>query len=97
MTNEEIAYMNGKRAAYRLLLRTAFNDFGEEQPLDRWRIEKMETIIALRALCKAIGIDGLNDWGDEDYLPSIIENVILRAIQSTGLQIRARQQECERS
>lgn len=77
MTEEqEDAYVLGEKAAWNSVLRTAIGRIGSDDPdanFQRWRIEKSESIIALRSIALENGVD----WSPEsDYLPDIINELI---------------------
>ena len=88
MTNEEIAYKNGMRAAYTEMLRSVAGKIGSSPSLEAWKNERVELIASLRNLCKQLLVEGLNDWDDDDYLPGVVDNKITRLIESAGLTIK---------
>jgi hypothetical protein len=69
---EEAAYVQGSRTAWRSILGEALMHLGIDDPeaaKARWIIERIDAIEALREMCKKRGD---NDWSDNLYLADII-------------------------
>jgi len=66
----EDGYVEGRRSAYRSLLRECLSNLSEtERSASAYAIERQETISVLRSLCAE---HGDNDWPDNLYIPDII-------------------------
>ena len=70
---EEEAYLRGEKRAWTLMLRECIRALGstDPDPVSRWILERQETLLALRELCRFFGD---NEWSDDLYLPDVINN-----------------------
>ena len=70
---EEQAWEDGRRAAYRALLRTVLKELGYEDPearAARWVVEREDAIATLRSICRD---HGDNEWENNLHLSDILE------------------------
>lgn len=80
--SEEAAYIEGKKAAWATILRTALRELGIQDPAAEqaaWVAERAEVVAALRTLCQDYGD---NNWADDLNLADVIENHLIRHIIS---------------
>jgi len=71
--SEEIAYIQGHRAAWQQMLNEAIRQLGYDSPdanAARWALEREAAIQSLRSLCRA---KGDNEWEENLHLQDIIE------------------------
>ncbi|WP_027578514.1 hypothetical protein [Bradyrhizobium sp. Ai1a-2] len=74
--DQERAYVEGSRAAWRKMLLEALTNLGgEERDNHDWLIERGKAIAALRRICAE---HGDNDWPDDLSLVDIIEKHLAR-------------------
>lgn len=67
---EEQAYCTGRASAFRSLLGGCIRELGqEERDVHGWRLERADTVAALRELCRDYGD---NDWQDNLHLGDVI-------------------------
>lgn len=76
MPLDEISYAEGRDAAYRLLLQTAYQllDLPEDMP-SCWAVEREQIIQLLRSACSDFGD---NQWDSNDSLVDVIEKHLLQ-------------------
>lgn len=77
---EEQVYLQGQRAVYLEMLRTAIRGLGEQGPdpdadANRWRIVRAEIVAMLRQVCEE---HGDNDWDDSLHPADVIEKHLWR-------------------
>ncbi len=81
--SERNLYAEGARAAWLEILREAVRHLhhfdAPEGDAERWRIERDETVGALRRICRG---HGDNDWNDELHLADVIEKHLERHLEA---------------
>jgi hypothetical protein len=71
-------YIQGNNAAWRQILGEAVRALGPDGDADRWRLERADTVAALRSLCEEFGD---NDWPDDLHLGDVIEKHLGRHLR----------------
>ena len=75
MAVDETSYEAGSRAAWLIILREALRALGPMGSGERWRVERVEAIQALRLVCAE---HGDNDWPDDLSICDIVNNHLAR-------------------
>ena len=76
-------WMNGYRMAWTRIFEEARRTLGYDNPAvaaTAWIVEREETIVQLRDLCRTFGD---NDWTDATYLPDIIEKHLAKQLYAS--------------
>lgn len=74
----EYNYELGHKQALRGVLGTLIKELGSDDPdanAERWRLERMDTIAALRSICED---HGDNDWEDNLHLADVVNKHLSR-------------------
>lgn len=75
-SDHERGYVEGERAAYRRILGECLKNLGDEdRGKDGWRLERLDTIAALRSLCAQLG-SGANAWPDDLHLADVVSKYV---------------------
>lgn len=78
-TEKERAYEEGFQAAMRVVLAAIVNRMPDGST-DRWRLERGQTIAALREVCEDFGD---NNWTDDLHLADVVEKHLTRYLHDT--------------
>ena len=80
LTPEEIAYEQGTRRAWLMMLGACLKGLGENaSPEAAWMSERQEAIASLRRICATCGD---NDWPPDLHLADILDKHLGRYIES---------------
>ena len=72
---EERIYERGYRSALRMVLGDVLRGLMDDGDAERWRLERMDTVAALRRVCERYGD---NDWEDNLHLADVVEKHLER-------------------
>lgn len=71
----ETDYVQGSNAEWRSILAEAIRHLGPEGTAEQWRLERADTVAALRTICDELGD---NDWPDDLHLADVINKHLVR-------------------
>ncbi len=77
--SEELAYLQGEKAAWRRVLGHAIHGLMSEGDADRWRLERADVVAMLRIVCEDFGD---NEWEDNLHLADVIDKHLARHLHS---------------